>query len=179
MRSESKSTSEDEQSNTDKDEQLRHKTTDVDERRRIAYLKHKEQIASTKPNLPTGNISNTTGDDKLHTNDQTVAKRFAVTEREEKRAVKTNTTPYAPVQNKIDGPDHFNDDFYSYTGAELVECLHMCGLKQFAIECSTHNLDGEFFRNFDLNELKNDPFSLNNIELLKVRKVIDDGWRPK
>lgn len=170
MRSESRSTTEDKQTITAKDDQLRPQT----------YKDRLLPNVSTKPTLPTENISNKTDDDKLYVDriDETFVKKFAVIERQEKKTVKTNTIPYSPDQTKIDGPDQCGD-FYSYTVEELVDCLNLCGLKRLAMECNTHRLDGEFFRKFDLNELKNEPFSLNRIELLKVRKVIENGWRPK
>ncbi|XP_045159055.2 uncharacterized protein LOC123524709 [Mercenaria mercenaria] len=71
------------------------------------------------------------------------------------------------------------DDFFKYTVTETSHCFKHCGLENFAEKCHENRLDGSFFRNFDLNELKEDPFKLTGFQILKVKKMIYDGWRPK
>lgn len=71
------------------------------------------------------------------------------------------------------------DDFYKYTVLETTHCFRHCGLETLADKCYEHRLDGSFFKNFDLDELKKDPFNLTSFNVLKVQKMIFDGWRPK
>lgn len=68
--------------------------------------------------------------------------------------------------------------FYSYSVAETYHCFKNCGLDDFAIKCKKNKLDGSFFRNFDCSLLKDDPFHLSNFTILKVKKIIHEGWRP-
>lgn len=152
----------------------------------LAYLQNKDRLQPELPpfqELPIENISNNTDTDhdQLHIYDQVqdFFKKSAVAERVEKSLVKTNSLPYSLHANTFVRQGQSRDDFYSYSVEELVECLNRHGLGSFAIDCNTHKLDGAFFRNFDLNVLKTDPVSLNNTDLLKLRKLIEDGWRPK
>ncbi|XP_053396504.1 uncharacterized protein LOC123551057 [Mercenaria mercenaria] len=71
------------------------------------------------------------------------------------------------------------DRFYQYSVLETSHCFRHCGLEQFADECLKNRLDGSFFRNFNLQVMKRDPFHLSTFEVLKVRKIIFEGWRPK
>jgi hypothetical protein len=68
--------------------------------------------------------------------------------------------------------------FYSYNVAQTYHCFKDCGLEDFAMKCKKNKLDGSFFRNFDCSELKGEPFNLSNFTLMKIRKIIIDGWRP-
>ncbi|XP_045159054.2 uncharacterized protein LOC123524708 [Mercenaria mercenaria] len=68
--------------------------------------------------------------------------------------------------------------FYRYTVIETYECFKECGLEEFAVKCKEHKLDGTFFRNFNYEELKEDPFYLSKFCILKLTKIIHDGWRP-
>lgn len=94
----------------------------------------------------------------------------------------TNTMQYVSVQkNKPHSTASDNIDssaFYRYSSVETVRCLINCGLHDFAEQCKNHKLDGPFFRNLDLDVLKDPPFNLSNFHLLKLKKIIFDGWRP-
>lgn len=68
--------------------------------------------------------------------------------------------------------------FYSYNVAQTYHCFKDCGLEDFAMKCKKNKLDGSFFRNFDCSVLKGEPFNLSNFTLMKIRKIIIDGWRP-
>lgn len=92
---------------------------------------------------------------------------------------KMDTLMKLPDCNKIGRQNQTSADFYEYTVAELAECLKLCGLDELAVVCCEHKLDGCFFKKFNLNQLEEKPFSLNKLEILKMRKVIEDGWRPK
>lgn len=69
-------------------------------------------------------------------------------------------------------------DFFSYTVTEVCRCFDRCGMKRFAQLCYDNMLDGRFFRKFDLLNLKEGPFFLSNFEVLKLQKIIVEGWRP-
>ncbi|XP_053396500.1 uncharacterized protein LOC123551054 [Mercenaria mercenaria] len=71
------------------------------------------------------------------------------------------------------------DDFFQYTVTETAHCFKHCGLDDFAELCLENRLDGSFFRNVDCNELRKDPFGLTEFHILKVTKMIYNGWRPK
>lgn len=81
--------------------------------------------------------------------------------------------------NKILRRDQTADDFYAYTVNEVVHCFHICSASKMAKICSEQKLDGRFFRKFNIEDLKKEPFQLEPFSVLKVRKVILDGWRPK
>lgn len=186
-RSKSESSSESKESNTDKRElsrsfSLRRKLHEDEERCShklcLAYLRNKHRLLPDLPpfkELPTENISNKTIEDTLNIYDQvkdeSFFKRSAITE-EKNTSFKTNTLSSLPDGNNI---GRSSDAFYSYSVEELVECLNMCGLGHFAIDCNRHKLDGAFFRNFDLNVLKTEPISLNSTDLLNLRMLIEDG----
>ncbi|XP_045195637.2 uncharacterized protein LOC123551055 [Mercenaria mercenaria] len=80
--------------------------------------------------------------------------------------------------NYILETDQTEDRFYQYSVLETSQCFRHCGLGKFADECLKNRLDGSFFRNFDLQVLNGDPFHLSPFEVLKVRKIIFEGWRP-
>lgn len=84
-----------------------------------------------------------------------------------------------PDMDMVGRPNQSCEDFYSYSVEELEECFKICSLSKLAVDCSSNKIDGEFFRDLDLNELKSEPFFLSNLEVLKVKKIIEYGWRPK
>ncbi|XP_053394519.1 uncharacterized protein LOC123524706 isoform X2 [Mercenaria mercenaria] len=141
------------------------------------------------PELPSKGEINITDDDKLDMYDDVEDKEAAflkhIKEIRHQNAADTKSDPKLdtlaryPDLKKIGRARQTKEDFYSYTVQELVECLKMCSLDKFAIDCSTNKLDGAFFRDFDLNELMSDPFSLSKLDVFKIRKIINEGWRPK
>lgn len=111
-------------------------------------------------------------------------KQIHVIEEEQSLQNSTQTINVQHVSIQKNKPQSTVDDniepsvFYRYTSVETVQCLINCGLYDFAEQCKTHKLDGPFFRNFDLDVLKDDPFNLSNFQLLKLKKIVFDGWRP-
>lgn len=81
------------------------------------------------------------------------------------------------AENTQDGID-IAKDFFRYTVEEVSQCFSSCGLKKFGELCYENMLDGSFFRTFDMHYLKEDPFFLSPFEVLKVQKVVVEGWRP-
>jgi hypothetical protein len=69
-------------------------------------------------------------------------------------------------------------DFFQYTVVEVEHCFKHCGLSDFGSKCLEHRLDGHFFEHFDLQELKKEPFEMSDFQVLKVKKMIYEGWRP-
>ena len=61
---------------------------------------------------------------------------------------------------------------------ELVLCLNQCALPQLAKLCDENTIDGEFLFDIQEHDLRDKPYSLNNIEMLKFKKM-KEGWRPK
>ena len=61
---------------------------------------------------------------------------------------------------------------------ELVLCLNQCALPQLAKLCDENTIEGEFLFDLQEQELRDKPYSLNKIEMLKVKKM-KEGWRPK
>lgn len=87
-----------------------------------------------------------------------------VNSREQKNIYRDNQTP---------------DDFYKYSVVEVAECFRICALDKLGKECYQQRVDGEFLRNFDSSQLTSEPFNLTPFEVLKVKKIIFEGWRPK
>ena len=61
---------------------------------------------------------------------------------------------------------------------ELVLCLNQCDLPQLAKLCVENTIDGKFLFDLQEHDLRDKPYSLNNIEVTKVKKM-KEGWRPK
>ena len=61
---------------------------------------------------------------------------------------------------------------------ELVLCLNQCALPQLAKLCDENTIEGEFLFDLQEQEIRDKPYSLNKIEMLKVKKM-KEGWRPK
>lgn len=70
------------------------------------------------------------------------------------------------------------DDFFQYTVNETAHCFKHISLGKVADLCHEHRLDGSFFNGLDLEELKKDPFNITHVDVLKVRQLIYNGWRP-
>ena len=68
--------------------------------------------------------------------------------------------------------------FESYSVEETVDCFKKCGLDRLAAICEEHTLDGYFMINADQDTLKNEPLTLNPLQINKLR-MIYKGWRPK
>ena len=61
---------------------------------------------------------------------------------------------------------------------ELVLCLNQCALPQLAKLCVENTIDGKFLFDLQEHDLRDKPYSLNNIEVAKVKKM-KEGWRQK
>ncbi|XP_060581565.1 uncharacterized protein LOC132738130 isoform X2 [Ruditapes philippinarum] len=84
-----------------------------------------------------------------------------------------------PDLRKSSEENQTEEDFYSYSVEELVECFKLCGMNKLAIDCSANKLDGAFFREFNVDDLLSEPFCLNKFQVSKVKMIIENGWRPK
>jgi hypothetical protein len=51
---------------------------------------------------------------------------------------------------------------------ELVLCLNQCALPQLAKLCVENTIDGKFLFDLQEHDLRDKPYSLNNIEVAKV-----------
>jgi hypothetical protein len=71
------------------------------------------------------------------------------------------------------------EEFYQYSVSETSQCFKLCGIAEFAEQCNEYKLDGSFFRQFDLQTLREDPFNFTSFQILKIKKIIFEGWRPK
>ena len=80
--------------------------------------------------------------------------------------------------SKVSKPNQ-KEEFFQYSVSETSECLKVCGLVEFAEKCQENKLDGSFFRNMDLEILKEEPFNLLNFHIVMFNKIIFEGWRPK
>jgi len=78
---------------------------------------------------------------------------------------------------KILGKGQTAEDFYRLGVAQLSHLLFYCNLSYFGEVCCNQNLDGAFFKDTDLNILKEDPFNGTVLDVKKFEKVIS-GWRP-
>ena len=151
----------------------------------IQRLSREYQVNKDRPlPLPPKSERNVTDDDKLapyddvQTKDEEFKKYLENVRKEQKSDPKLDTLAGYPDLWKISQSNQTIEDFYSYTVEELVECFKLCGLEKVAIQCSEGKLDGEFFRNFDIDDFQKDPFFLSKLDLFKVRKILK-GWRPK
>ena len=80
---------------------------------------------------------------------------------------------------KVSIRNQTQEDFFQYSVSETSECFKMCGLVEFAEKSLEFKLDGSFFRNFDLQVLKEEPFYFTRFHILMIKKIIFEGWRPK
>jgi len=78
---------------------------------------------------------------------------------------------------KILGKGQTAEDFYRLGVTQLSHLLFYCNLSHFGEVCCNQNLDGAFFKDTDLNLLKEDPFNGTVLDVKKFEKVIS-GWRP-
>ena len=86
--------------------------------------------------------------------------------------------PILRVQPSIRVVSTTSMDVSQMSVKELVLCLNQCALPQLAKLCDENTIDGEFLFDLQEQELRDKPYSLNNIEMLKVKKM-KEGWRPK
>ena len=70
------------------------------------------------------------------------------------------------------------ESFYDYSIDEVVRCFKMVGLPGMATKCEKEKFDGKFFKDLEKDDIKV-LFELERLHLLKVKKAIFDGWRPK
>ncbi|KAL4236514.1 hypothetical protein ACF0H5_004900 [Mactra antiquata] len=82
------------------------------------------------------------------------------------------------IDPKIMKKDSTAEDFYTFSVAQTALCFRLCALCRFADYCYTNRLDGMFFKNLNFDILKDSPFYLNSIQILKVDRIINQGWRP-
>lgn len=91
-------------------------------------------------------------------------------------AVVKPMAPYSPTTVTGTPKDPLKP-FIELNCNELVERLKLCRLQDMAKECETEGLDGSFFANLD-NESLIQVFKLNNMTLLKLKKMRDENWVP-
>lgn len=94
---------------------------------------------------------------------------------------KTGLPGYIPMDvdvNSVMKEGCTDADFYKYTAIQTASCFRVCALCKLADLCYINRLDGYFFKHFDLNTLRQEPYNLNSIQILKVKKIIHNGWRP-
>ena len=70
------------------------------------------------------------------------------------------------------------ESFYDYSIDEVVRCFKMVGLPDMAAKCEKEKFDGKFFSELSVEDIQQ-LFELEKLHLLKVKKAIFDGWRPK
>lgn len=153
----------------------------------LLHEQNKERpLPPTPQSLSPEECVNATDDDKLVIYDQVEDEEtedcaFDNSQDSERKFAqnRADTISRFPNLYKIGQAHQNKDDFYLYTVEEVVECLKMCNLEKFAVLCSTHKLDGAFFKNFALDQLLSEPFCLSKIDQMKVVKMIEDGWRPR
>ncbi|XP_045159062.2 uncharacterized protein LOC123524712 [Mercenaria mercenaria] len=121
--------------------------------------------------------------DALHDQSETDSSMFpaAVQDSEPKspsRNIIERDATASVKEHSVQGENLPEENFYRCSVFETSQCFRHCGMEEFADECFKNRLDGSFFKSFDLQELKGDPFHLSNFHVLKVRKIIYEGWRP-
>ncbi|XP_022315687.2 uncharacterized protein LOC111119621 isoform X3 [Crassostrea virginica] len=67
--------------------------------------------------------------------------------------------------------------FKELTSAEVVSLFRMTTLPGLASACEKEGLDGSFLSSLNETQLKK-VFKLSALQLIKVNKIINDGWRP-
>lgn len=70
------------------------------------------------------------------------------------------------------------NDIECMSSKELSELLRTCKLSNFAGKCVEEGVDGELFLELTDDILKDEPFCLKSLEILKVNKL-KTGWKPK
>lgn len=69
--------------------------------------------------------------------------------------------------------------FYELSVQQVYHLFCQCSLTEIADACLEHRLDGKFFEEFDLDEMKSEPFNASKFHITKVKQIIFNGWRPK
>nr|XP_034314058.1 uncharacterized protein LOC105347286 isoform X8 [Crassostrea gigas] len=87
--------------------------------------------------------------------------------------------PPKPV-GKIQPMSHGTSDlmkFSDMTTGEVVDLFKQTMLPALASACEKEGLDGSFLSSLSDTQLKT-VFKLSDLQLIKVNKIINDGWRP-
>lgn len=87
--------------------------------------------------------------------------------------------PPKPV-GKIQPMSHGTSDlmkFSDMTSGEVVNLFKQTMLPALASACEKEGLDGSFLSSLSDTQLKT-VFKLSDLQLIKVNKIINDGWRP-
>lgn len=87
--------------------------------------------------------------------------------------------PPKPV-GKIQPMSHGSNDamkFSDMTTGEVVNLFKQTMLPALASACEKEGLDGSFLSSLSDTQLKT-VFKLSDLQLIKVNKIINDGWRP-
>lgn len=87
--------------------------------------------------------------------------------------------PPKPV-GKIQPMSHGTSDlmkFSDMTSGEVVNLFKQTMLPALASACEKEGLDGNFLSSLSDTQLKT-VFKLSDLQLIKVNKIINDGWRP-
>lgn len=143
----------------------------------------KQEAAADDKNYE--DIDDNDGQDRIYKNlyeskEEQIADKALENTRSDEASYLKRYTAFPAADNVEKGRhDQTEKDFFEYTVSELVDCLKACGMEKFATECFSKRLDGAFFQGFDLNELKSEPFHLDNLAVLKVRKIMEERSRQK
>nr|XP_022315691.1 uncharacterized protein LOC111119621 isoform X7 [Crassostrea virginica] len=78
-----------------------------------------------------------------------------------------------PMSRETNADKKFKD----LTSAEVVSLFRMTTLPGLASACEKEGLDGSFLSSLNETQLKK-VFKLSALQLIKVNKIINDGWRP-
>lgn len=71
-----------------------------------------------------------------------------------------------------------SEDFFRLTVLQVFHLLRHCSLSRIAEICIQQNLDGRFFKNYDLDEMQDEPFKASKFQIMKMKQIIYAGWRP-
>lgn len=71
------------------------------------------------------------------------------------------------------------EDFYKLSVVEVSHLFRHCSLQAIAQVCYEQRLDGRFFKDFDVEEMKEEPFKASKFDIIKVKQIIENGWRPR
>ena len=72
-----------------------------------------------------------------------------------------------------------SEDFYKMSVMQVSHLFRYCLLQDIGDVCYQQRLDGRFFRDFDLQLLKEEPFNATQFQIVKIIQIIKNGWRPK
>ncbi|XP_062570870.1 uncharacterized protein LOC134232894 isoform X4 [Saccostrea cucullata] len=86
------------------------------------------------------------------------------------------TRPVGKIQ-PISREENPTKKFSEMTTEEVVNLFKTTKLPSLASVCEKECLDGSFFSSLSDAELKN-AFKLSDLQIIKVNKIINEGWRP-